>query len=123
MYLFIRYDIGSPDRYADRPFTQYIGTVANSNPDDHGLGSAKTFRTSIQSVAAVYHKLKRNTSTYYDEKTNRALTCQARRQTLDWGCSCWRGGGGGGGRGNRLSHNGDLLENRLPYNGKLLIYA
>ena len=32
-----------------------------------------------------------------------------RRQTLDW-------------EGNRLSCNGDLLGNRLPYNGKSLIY-
>ena len=51
---------------------------------------------------------------------------QAHRQTLAWGGGL-RGGGPnlltGGERVNRLSYNGDLLGNRLPYNGKSLIYA
>ena len=42
------------DRDSGRPFTRYICTVANSGTDDSGLGSAKTFRTS---VAAVCHEL------------------------------------------------------------------
>ena len=41
------------DRDADRPFTRYIGTVANSSPDDRCLGAAKLFRILIRSVAAV----------------------------------------------------------------------
>ena len=39
------------DRDADRPFTRYIGIVANSSPDDRGIGTAKLYL--IRSVAAV----------------------------------------------------------------------
>ena len=39
------------DRDEDRSFARYIGTVANSCPDDCGLGSNKTFRPSIKCVA------------------------------------------------------------------------
>ena len=41
------------DRDAARSFAQYIGTVANSCLDDHGLGNNKTFGTSIRCVATV----------------------------------------------------------------------
>ena len=41
------------DRDADRSFAQYIGAVANSSMDNHGLGTAKTFCISIRSVVAI----------------------------------------------------------------------
>ena len=51
------YDNGGPNTDADRSFAQYIGTVANSSPDDRGLGSDKTFRTLIRCVATVDREL------------------------------------------------------------------
>ena len=56
-YSLRRYYNSGTDRDADRLFTQYIGTVINSSLDDRGLGSTKTFRISIRSVAVEYHKL------------------------------------------------------------------
>ena len=45
------------NRDADRSFTRYIGTVANSSLADRGLGGDKTFRISIRCVATVCREL------------------------------------------------------------------
>ena len=54
MYVMGKYDNGDPDtgptEMQTGPSLDTFGTVANSSPDDRGLGSDKTFHISIRCV-------------------------------------------------------------------------